>query len=98
MKLPNPFNDLLSAMLFFLFAAGAGVKDLLAFWTGWEILPPTGQNLYVCVDDGKSPSSLPESKACFHKLSLSSQQTEYAALKVLLLKALKYGSRGYTSL
>lgn len=85
-------------MFFFLLAASAGVKDLLAFWTGWEILPPTGQNLYVCVDDGKSPSSLPESKACLYRLSLSSEQTEYAALKASLLKPLKYGSRGYTSL
>ncbi|PFX23763.1 hypothetical protein AWC38_SpisGene11679 [Stylophora pistillata] len=61
--------------------AGAGVKDLLAFWTGCEVLPPPGQNLHVLVDSGKLPSSLPESKSCFHRLTSSPQQTEYAVFK-----------------
>lgn len=63
------------------FRAGAGVKDLLAFWTGCEVLPPLGQNLHVLVDSGKLPSSLPESKSCFHRLTSSPQQTEYAVFK-----------------
>ena len=82
-----------------MFSLGAsGVKDLLAFWTGWEILAPQGQTRSVYVDDEKPLSSLPESKACFNKLTLSFHQTDYAAFQAIFVTALKYGSRGYTSL
>ena len=88
----NPF-----AVLFF-FGSWCRCQRFVSILDSMGRFATTGQNLYVHVDTEKLPSSLPESKSCFHRLSLSPRQTEYAAFKALLVKALKYGSRGYTSL
>ena len=78
--------------------AGAGLRDLMAFWTGWEMLPPRGEKLWVQLDDRGTQTSLAESKACFNRLILNSSHTDYATLKSSLSKALKYGSREYYSI
>ena len=79
--------------LFAFITAGAGLRDLMAFWTGWEMLPPR-----VYVDDQSTQTSLAESKACFNRLIVNSSHTDYATLKSSLSKALRYGSRGYYSI
>ena len=70
----------------------------MAFWTGWEILPSRGEKLWVQLDDHGTTSRLAESKACFNRLILHAYHTDYATLKSSLTKALKYGSRGYSSI
>lgn len=49
--------------LFAFITAGAGLRDLMAFWTGWEMLPPCGEKLWVQLDDQSTQTSLAESKA-----------------------------------
>ena len=78
--------------------SGAGLRDLMPFWTGWEILPSHGGKLWVQLDDQGTVSSLAESKACFNRLILHSSHADYATLKSSLTKAFKYGSRGYSSI
>ena len=74
------------------------MHDLMAFWTGWEMLPPRGEKLWVQLDDQGTQTRLAESKACFNRLIVNSSHTDYATLKSSLTKALKYGSRGYYSI
>ena len=57
-------------LLCFLNAAGSGLRDLMSFRTGWEVLPPHGQRLWLQLDDTREVTSLAESKACFHRLIL----------------------------
>ena len=92
------FSTVLKLCPICLFAVGAGLKDLLAFWAGWEIIPAQGENLIVQLDDTKPASSLVESQACFNKLILSSANMEYSTFKTLMSKALKFGYRGYTNI
>lgn len=69
----------------------------MAFWTGWEMLPPRREKLWVQLDDQGTQTSLAESKACFNRLIVNSSHTDYAT-EEFLDKALKYGSRGYCSI
>lgn len=44
-----------------LIAAGAGLHDLMSFWTGWEVLPQRVQELWIKLDDTREATSLVES-------------------------------------
>lgn len=68
-------------LLFFLIAASSGLRDLMSFWTGWEVLPPYGQRLWLQLDDTREATSLAESKACFHRLILQSSHADYVSFK-----------------
>ena len=91
-------ETIVMSLLCVLIAAGSGLRDLMSFWTGWEVLPPCGQRLWIQLDDTREAMSLAESKACFHRLILHSSNADYVSFKSNLTKALKYGARGYSSL
>ena len=54
---------------------------VMSFWTGWEVLPPYGQRLWLQLDDTREATSLAESKACFHRLILQSSHADYVSFK-----------------
>ena len=77
-----------SERLFAFITAGAGLRDLMAFWTGWKMLPPGGEKLWVQLDYQGTQTSLAESKACFNRLIINSSHTDYAT-EEFLVKSLK---------
>lgn len=76
---------------------GLSIKDLLFFWTGWELLPRPGALLKVKVDLGKSQELLPESRTCFNELVMPSYES-FVLLKTKMDKALAFGAKGFSFL
>ncbi len=74
---------------------GAGLQDLLCFWTATNMLPPRSQMLIVSFDKEGS-MVLPMAECCFLSLVLPVKHANFEDLTRNMDVALKYGMSGFT--